>query len=82
MQRASLKLLLQSHLSAQDLLDRSVKDTIEILEGVQRVAKDDVNCIIITSSFAAIRFHPNEALGKVYTEDDWNPVTLSDVETA
>jgi hypothetical protein len=82
MLRAPLKLLLQSHLSAQYLLDRSVEDTIGISEDVQRLATDDVNCIIITSSFAAIRFHPNEALGKVYTEDDWNPVTLSDVEIA
>ncbi|KAF2032407.1 NAD(P)-binding protein [Setomelanomma holmii] len=47
-----------------------------------RVARDDVKSVIITSSFAAVGFHPNEEPGKVYTEDDWNPVTLSQVEAA
>ncbi|KAH7070725.1 hypothetical protein BKA63DRAFT_83502 [Paraphoma chrysanthemicola] len=66
--------------SAQDFLEPAVKGTTEILTGVQRVAKDSVKRVIVTSSFAAVGFDPKEVPGRIYTEADWNPVTLDRVE--
>jgi nucleoside-diphosphate-sugar epimerase len=69
--------------SVQDFMDPAIKGTTEILAGIQRVAKSSVKRVIITSSFAAVgTFGPAETPGKIYTEDDWNPVTLQEVEEA
>jgi nucleoside-diphosphate-sugar epimerase len=69
--------------TAKDFFDPAIKGTTEILEGIQRVAKDTVKRVIITSSYAAVAtFGPNETPSKVYTEEDWNPVTLEQAEDA
>ncbi|KAF2114557.1 3-beta hydroxysteroid dehydrogenase/isomerase family protein-like protein [Lophiotrema nucula] len=57
-------------------LDPAIKGTTEVLEGINRVAPS-VKRVILTSSFAAIgAFGLKDETGKVYTESDWNPVTL------
>lgn len=58
-------------------LQPAIKGTTEVLEGIQHVAKDSVKRVILTSSFAAIAsFGRTDETNKVYTEADWNPVTL------
>ena len=39
--------------------------------------------VIVTSSYVAVRaFGPDAVLGKMYTEKDWNPITLEQAEGA
>jgi nucleoside-diphosphate-sugar epimerase len=67
--------------SVQDFLQPAIKGTTEVLEGIQRVAKDSVKRVILTSSYAAIgAFGRANESNKVYTEEDWNPLTIEDVE--
>jgi nucleoside-diphosphate-sugar epimerase len=69
--------------TAQDFFEPAIKGTMEILFGIQRVAKDTVKRVIITSSFAAVAtFGPDETPRKIYTEADWNPLTLEQAEGA
>ncbi|OAK99252.1 NAD(P)-binding protein [Phaeosphaeriaceae sp. SRC1lsM3a] len=69
--------------SAQDFLDPAIKGTTEVLEGVQRVARNSVRRVIVTSSYVAVgTFGPGVVPSKVYTEDDWNPITLEQAEAA
>lgn len=69
--------------SANDFLEPAIKGTTEVLEGIQRVAKENVKRVILTSSFAAIgAFGQLDETNKVYTEADWNPVTLETAQKA
>jgi nucleoside-diphosphate-sugar epimerase len=63
--------------SANDFLSPAIKGTAEVLEGIQRVTASTVKRVILTSSFAAIgAFGQLDESNKVYTEEDWNPVTI------
>lgn len=56
----------------KDFLDPAIKGTTGILKAI-KIHAPTVKRVVITSSFAAIvnpKQHP-----KVYSEDDWNPVT-------
>lgn len=69
--------------SPKDFLDPAIKGTTEILEGIQRVAKESVKRVVVTGSFASVGgFGQFDDTNKVYTEDDWNPVTLEAAEGA
>ena len=69
--------------SAADFLEPAIKGTTEILSGIQRVCPNSVKRVILTSSFAAIgSFGAYNDSNKVYTEDDWNPVTIERAEDA
>jgi nucleoside-diphosphate-sugar epimerase len=64
--------------SARDFLGPAIKGTAEMLEGVQRVAKDTVNCVSSTSSYVAVgTFGPGGT-----PEEAWNPVTTEQAEAA
>jgi nucleoside-diphosphate-sugar epimerase len=70
--------------SNYDFLDPAVKGTTEILKSVKAVAPS-VKRVIVTSSFAAIGdlANPENMFGKVYSDDDWNPVSWDEaVETS
>ena len=70
--------------SNYDFLDPAVKGTKEILKSIKAVAPSVVR-VIVTSSFAAIGdlANPESMYGKVYTDDDWNPVSWDEaVETS
>ncbi|KAI5860849.1 putative NADPH-dependent methylglyoxal reductase GRE2 [Durotheca rogersii] len=59
-------------------LDPAIKGTTGILSDIARVAPS-VRRVVITSSFAAIADFlgpPISNPAKVYTRDDWNPITL------
>lgn len=62
--------------SNRDFLDPAVKGTTEILKSVKAVAPS-VKRVIVTSSFAAVGdlANPEKMYGKMYTDDDWNPVS-------
>lgn len=61
---------------AKDFLEPAIKGTTEVLAGIQRVAKNDVKRVILTSSFAAVgAWGLKDDKSKVYTEEDWNPIT-------
>lgn len=62
--------------SNRDFLDPAVKGTTEILKSVKAVAPN-VKRVIVTSSFAAVGdlANPENMYGKMYTDDDWNPVS-------
>ena len=67
--------------SASEFLSPAVKGTTEILHGIQRVAPDSVKKVIVTSSYAAIGlFGAADDSNKVYTQDDWNPITIEKAE--
>lgn len=69
--------------SAHDFLDPAIKGTTEILAGIQCVARDTVKRVIVTSSYVAVgTFGPSAVPGKIYTEDDWNLITLEQAEAA
>ncbi len=69
--------------STSDFLTPAIKGTTEILSGIQRVAPDSVKRVIVTSSYAAIGlFGAADDSNKVYTADDWNPVTIEKSEEA
>src|ERR1700761_1147115 len=56
-------------------LDPAIKGTTEILNSIKAVAPS-VKRVIVTSSFASVGdlANPESMKGKVYTEEDWNPV--------
>ncbi|KAL7623541.1 hypothetical protein AAE478_007224 [Parahypoxylon ruwenzoriense] len=61
-----------------DFLDPAIKGTMEILSGITRVAPG-VKRVVVTSSFAAIADMVGSPItnpAKIYTNADWNPVTL------
>ncbi|KAK7179759.1 hypothetical protein DPSP01_003236 [Paraphaeosphaeria sporulosa] len=67
--------------SPSDFIDPAVKGTTEILAGIQRVAGSSVKRVILTASFAAVgAWGLRDEKNKVYTEEDWFPVTSADVE--
>lgn len=69
--------------NAQDFLGPAIKGTIEILEAIERIAKHSVKRVIVTSSHAAVGgFGLIDEKNKIYTEDDWNPMTLTMAEEA
>ncbi|KAI9736280.1 MAG: methylglyoxal reductase (NADPH-dependent) gre2 [Cirrosporium novae-zelandiae] len=58
-----------------EILDPAINGTTSILNSVKKVAPE-VKRVIITSSFAAIGgFGQYDDSGKIYTDNDWNPVT-------
>ncbi|KZV90128.1 3-beta hydroxysteroid dehydrogenase/isomerase family protein [Exidia glandulosa HHB12029] len=60
----------------KDLLQPAVQGTLGVLQGVKQFAPT-VQRIVITGSFASIvdqRIIPGPG-GKLYTEEDWNPIT-------
>lgn len=64
----------------KDLLDPAIIGTTGILKSIKKNAPS-VKHVVITSSFASIvdgskGFWP----GHVYSEDDWNPMTLDDAQ--
>jgi nucleoside-diphosphate-sugar epimerase len=64
-----------------DLLDPAVIGTTGILRSIKKSAPT-VKRVVITSSFAAIvnPTLPNNGVGHVYTEEDWNPITREQAE--
>ena len=59
----------------EDLLDPAITGTTDILKQVKKSAPS-VKRVVITSSFASIvDGNKGSAPDKVYTEDDWNPIT-------
>jgi nucleoside-diphosphate-sugar epimerase len=72
--------LMKAASSTSDFLNPAIKGTTEILEGIKRVGAG-VKRVVLTSSYAAVgAFGQRDERNKVYTESDWNPVTLEDVE--
>lgn len=64
--------------SNQEFFDPAIKGTLEILKSIKAYAPT-VKRVVITSSCAAVvdfAADPYAAPRKVYTEADWNPVTL------
>ncbi|RDW62282.1 NAD(P)-binding protein-19 [Coleophoma cylindrospora] len=64
--------------NASDFLDPAIKGTLEVLKSVKAHAPE-VKRIVITSSCAAVvdfTADPFASPQKVYTEDDWNPMTV------
>ncbi len=77
---------IRKNTSPSEFMDPAIRGTTEILRGISRVAPT-VKRVVVTSSFGAVMnlglprvTHP----AKVYTEADWNPVTLeqASAETA
>lgn len=62
----------------QDLLDPAVIGTTGILKSIKKSAPT-VKHVVITSSFAAI-INPSTGFwpGHVYSEEDWNPITVQE----
>ncbi|KAF2637294.1 NAD(P)-binding protein [Massarina eburnea CBS 473.64] len=66
---------------AKHFLEPAIKGTIEVLEGIQRVTVGSVKRVVLTSSFATVgAFGQVDETNKVYTEADWNPLTLDKAE--
>lgn len=63
-----------------DFVDPAVQGTLEILRAVDRYG-ENVQRVVITGSFSAIG-NPRDMQGdgKVYTSQDWNPVTVEEVD--
>lgn len=64
--------------SNQEFIDPAVKGTLEILRSIKAHAPS-VKRVVVTSSMAAVvdfAANPTAAPQKVYTEADWNPVTM------
>ncbi|PSN66757.1 NAD(P)-binding protein [Corynespora cassiicola Philippines] len=64
----------------KDLLDPAVIGTTGILKSIKKSAPS-VKQVVITSSFAAI-VNPSKGVwpGHVYSEEDWNPITLEEAK--
>lgn len=62
----------------KDLLDPAIIGTTGILKAIKKNAPS-VKHVVITSSFAAI-LNPSKGLnpGHIYSEQDWNPITLEE----
>ncbi len=61
----------------REFLDPAIKGTLEVLKSVKAFAPN-VKRVVITSSCAAVvNFggNPVASSQKIYTEDDWNPMT-------
>lgn len=64
----------------KDLIDPAVIGTTGILKSIKKHAPS-VKRVVITSSFAAIVNGPKGSWpGHVYSEDDWNPMTIEDAQ--
>ncbi|KAF7165774.1 hypothetical protein CNMCM5623_009853 [Aspergillus felis] len=63
----------------RELLDPAIGGTIALLEAVRKSAPS-VKKVIVTSSFASIinSYKGNSWVDHIYSEEDWNPITLSD----
>lgn len=63
-----------------DFVDPAVQGTLEILKAAERHGQR-VQRVVITGSFSAIG-NPRDMQGngKIYTSDDWNPVTIDEVD--
>ncbi|KAF4213397.1 hypothetical protein CNMCM5878_000031 [Aspergillus fumigatiaffinis] len=63
----------------RELLDPAIGGTIALLEAVRKSAPS-VKKVIVTSSFASIinSYKGNSWVDHTYSEEDWNPITLSD----
>ncbi|KAG8945080.1 methylglyoxal reductase (NADPH-dependent) gre2 [Tulasnella sp. 424] len=62
----------------KDMLDPAIKGTTGILESVSKLAPT-VKRVVITATFGNMLNIPKGAWpGKVYTEEDWSPVTLDE----
>jgi nucleoside-diphosphate-sugar epimerase len=63
----------------RQFIDPAVKGTSQILNDIHAFAPG-VKRVVITSSFAAVGdlAHMEKMNGRVYTEADWNPVTLEE----
>jgi nucleoside-diphosphate-sugar epimerase len=60
----------------KDMCEPAVNGTLELLKSVKAM-NPNVERVVITSSFAAIHdFSKGRRPGYVYTENDWNPVSL------
>ncbi|KAI9793383.1 MAG: methylglyoxal reductase (NADPH-dependent) gre2 [Peltula sp. TS41687] len=59
----------------QDMLDPAINGTVGLLKAV-KAKVPSVKRVIITSSFAAITNPGRKWDGYVYSEKDWNPITL------
>lgn len=60
-----------------EFLDPAVKGTLEVLKSVKAFAPS-VKRVVITSSCAAVVNFAGNAFAspqKIYTEEDWNPIT-------
>ncbi|KAF1958442.1 NAD(P)-binding protein [Byssothecium circinans] len=67
--------------NSADFLGPAIKGTTEILQAISRITPSSVKRVILTSSIATIgAFGLVDERNKVYTEDDWNPVTLEQAE--
>lgn len=64
----------------KDLLDPAIIGTTGILKSIKKSAPT-VKTVVITSSFAAI-VNPSKGFwpGHVYSEEDWNPITLEEAK--
>ncbi|RMZ71458.1 aldehyde reductase II [Pyrenophora seminiperda CCB06] len=62
----------------KDLLDPAIIGTTSILKSIKAHAPS-VKHVVVTSSYAAI-VHPHKGYwpGHVYSEDDWDPITLEE----
>ncbi|ORY56990.1 NAD dependent epimerase/dehydratase [Pseudomassariella vexata] len=68
----------------EKFLDPAIKGTTEVLEGIARVAPG-VKRVVLTSSIAAVIDWTAPKIttpAKIYTGEDWNPVSLEDAETS
>ena len=65
--------------SNREFLDPAIHGTEGILKSIKAVAPS-VKRVVVTSSFAAVGDFAKlaDAHGKVYTEEDWNPVTFDE----
>ncbi|KAJ6095193.1 methylglyoxal reductase (NADPH-dependent) gre2 [Penicillium canescens] len=63
----------------RELLDPAIIGTIALLEAVRKNAPS-IKKVIVTSSFASIinSYKGNSWVDHIYSEEDWNPITLSD----
>ena len=62
----------------REFIDPAIKGTVEILKSIKEYAPG-VKRVVLTSSAAAVVDFASDAFTspqKVYTESDWNPVTL------
>lgn len=68
--------LYDESLSVEDLIKPAINGTSEILKSTLKYAPG-VKRVVVTSSFAAIgNFFDSQGNGRVYTSDDWNPITM------
>ncbi len=69
--------------SNQEFLDPAIKGTTEMLNAVKAHAPEVTRMVITSSCAAVVNFaaNPTATPQKIYTEEDWNPVTLEQALT-